>query len=179
MLNNFCLQTSAPEIEASSRSQGMAAKANTDWRTSLHVQVRAASSYCITPASVPGDHQWSCHACNGASFSQASRCLHPDTSIQVHCAVEQATSMSCPSQKVSHSSLHCIASAAGSRDWVAGAILCAFCSQNKVAESDLTKAMYCPVAQGAVAVEGEAHLWRPGRGGPPLPTSAAHMGHYA
>eukprot|EP00891_Asterochloris_glomerata_P009041 jgi/Astpho2/9041/Aster-02702 len=31
-------QTSAPEIEASSRSQGMAAKANTDWRTSLHVQ---------------------------------------------------------------------------------------------------------------------------------------------
>ena len=87
--------------------------------------------------------------------------------------------MSCPSQKVSHSSLHCIASAAGSRDWVAGAILCAFCSQNKVAESDLTKAMYCPVAQGAVAVEGEAHLWRPGRGGPPLPTSAAHMGHSA
>lgn len=63
-------QTSAPEIEASSRSQGMAAKANTDWRTSLHVQ-------------------------------------------------------------------------------------------------------------GAVAVEGEAHLWRPGRGGPPLPTSAAHMGHSA
>ena len=30
-----------------------------------------------------------------------------------------------------------------------------------------------------MAVEGEAHLWRPGRGGPPLPTSAGHMGHSA
>ena len=28
-------------------------------------------------------------------------------------------------------------------------------------------------------MEGEAHLWRPGRGGPPLPTSAGHMGHSA
>ena len=37
----------------------------------------------------------------------------------------------------------------------------------------------CLVMQGAVAVEGEAHLWRPGRGGPPLPTSAGHMGHSA
>ena len=62
---------------------------------------------------------------------------------------------------------------------MAGAILCAFCAQNKQTRPDLHQTLCYLFTQGAVAVEGEAHLWRPGRGGPPLPTSAGHTGHSA
>ena len=87
--------------------------------------------------------------------------------------------MSCCPHKMSRHGLNCTASAAGSSDQVADALLCAFCAQKKKTRPDLHQTLCCLLTQGAVAVEGEAHLWRPGRGGPPLPTSASHTGHSA